>query len=428
MVMTKKNDFDLEGAIQRGVDATGLKKDVFMDKYSEKLAGLKEKGTKPFNLKVAGKDTVLSLEEMAVNQVIACERAASKGDTEIIFYLESQDDARLTKNNKAFSNLYLIVPVGNNTDLFHTEPKTEGCVRIRATHWSNKSFRPGFYRGRINKSIRDGYTNYGINDVGPTERKFEVPKIAAGAPFKILAAYDPKPVMRNVKDADGEVLKDEDGKFVKEPVYKKDRDGMLTDKPLMSRSLEVLVLNQDGTTSPRTVSTVFDEWMGHKVDYGATYKGMFRENGPYWNLNSKPTTSSEKVELGDNIAADTLADLNGIRAYSGKFVKLQPMFGDAIVEIKQVPEKGTKIGYTTISDMAGGSINIIGDSTVFDSVTNEKGNLAGIVQVIGKVFINKERDTPGVRVYAIKDISSGMPAEPVQIVEKVAATGEDENW
>lgn len=41
--MTKKNDFDLEGAIQRGVDATGLKKDVFMDKYSEKLAGLKEK-------------------------------------------------------------------------------------------------------------------------------------------------------------------------------------------------------------------------------------------------------------------------------------------------------------------------------------------------------------------------------------------------
>jgi len=78
--------------------------------------------------------------------------------------------------------------------------------------------------------------------------------------------------------------------------------------------------------------------------------------------------------------------------------------------------------------MAGGSINIIGDSTVFDSVTNEKGNLAGIVQVIGKVFINKERDTPGVRVYAIKDISSGMPAEPVQIVEKVAATGEDENW
>ena len=423
-MVTKK--FDFEGAIQRGVEATGLKKEVFMDKYSEKLAGLKEKGTKPFNLVVAGKNSVLTLEEMAVNQVIACERAASKGDTEIIFYLESQDDARLTKTNTAFSNLYLIIPVGNNTDLFHSEPKTEDCVRIRATHWSNKAFRPGFYRGRINKSIRDGYTNYGINDVGPSERTFQVPQIASGSPFRILVAYDPKPVTRNVKDTAGEVLKDEEGKLVKESVYKKSRDGMVTSEPLMKRDLEILVLNLDGTVSARSVSTVFDEWMGHKVDYGATYKGVFRENGPYWNLNSKPATSSEKIEI-DSISADILADLTGVRSYAGKFVRLQPMFGDAIVEIKQNPEKGTKIGYTTISDMAGGSINIIGGSAVFDSVTNEKGNLAGIVQVIGKVFINKERDTPGIRVYAIKDISSGMPAD-IQIEEKVAATGGEDSW
>ncbi len=426
--MTTKG-FDLESAIKRGMEATGLTKDVFTDKYSAKFKVLQDAKTKPFNLNVGGKATVLTVEEMAVNQVIACERAASKGDTEIIFYLESQDDAKLTKNNKAFSNLYIIVPVGNNTDLFHSESQIEGCVRIRVTHWNNKSFRPGFYRGKVNKSIRDGYTNYGINDIGTTERTFTVPAIASGMAFKILVAYDPRPVMRNVKDADGNPTKGEDGKFVKEPLYKKNRDGQLTSDPLMTRSFEVLVLNSDNTVSARTVSTIFDEWMDHKVDPNATYKGVMRENGPYWNLNSKPATSGEKIEINESLSCDILADLSGIREYAGKFIKLQPMFGDAIVEVKQNPEKGTKIGYTTISDMSANSINIIGDSVVFDAVTGPKGNLAGIVQVIGKVFINKERDTPGIRVYVVKDISAGMPVEPIKIDEgKVPASTADVAW
>jgi hypothetical protein len=154
-----------------------------------------------------------------------------------------------------------------------------------------------------------------------------------------------------------------------------------------------------------------------------------RENGPYWNLNSKPATSGEKIEINESLSCDILADLSGIREYAGKFIKLQPMFGDAIVEVKQNPEKGTKIGYTTISDMSANSINIIGDSAVFDAVTGPKGNLAGIVQVIGKVFINKERDTPGIRAYAIKDISAGMPAEPIKIDEgKPAASTADAAW
>jgi len=410
-------NFDLNAAIQRGVEATGLNKDTFKDKYAAKLKVLQDAKTKPFNLNVGGIAKILTVEEMAVNQVISCEKAASKGDTEILFYLEAQDDAKLTKNGKTFSNLYIIVPVGNNTDLFHSESKTEECVRIRTTHWNNKSFRPGFYRGKLNKSIRDGYTNYGINDIGTTERTFTVPQMAQGVPFRILAAYDPKPVMRNSKDADGQVAKGEDGKFLKEPVYKKARDGQISAEPLMSRSMEILVLNSNGTTEARTVSTGFDEWMAHKVDFGATYKGVLRENGPYWNLNSKPNTSSEKITIDDSLACDVIADLNGIRNYAGKFVKLQPMFGDAIVEVKQNPEKGTKIGYTTISDMSANSINIIGDAAIFDFVTGPKGNLAGIVQVIGKVFINKERDTPGIRAYTIKDISSGMPSEPIKIDE-----------
>jgi hypothetical protein len=424
--MTEK--FDLEAALRRGIEATGLNKDTFKDKYAAKLKVLQDAGTKPFNLNVGGVVKILSVEEMAINQVISCEKAASKGDTEILFYLEAQDDAKLTKNGKAFSNLYLIVPVGNNTDMFHSEQPTEGCVRIRATHWNNKSFRPGFYRGKLNKSIRDGYTNYGINDIGTTERTFTVPEMAQGVPFRILAAYDPKPVMRNVKDADGQVMKGEDGKIVKEPLYKKTKEGQVSAEPLMSRSMEILVLNKNGTTEAKTVSTIFDEWMSHKIDFGATYKGVLRENGPYWNLNSKPNTSSEKIVIDDSLACDILADLNGVRNYAGKFVKLQPMFGDAIVEVKQNPEKGTKIGYTTISDMSANSINIIGDAAIFDSVTNQKGNLAGIVQVIGKVFINKERDMPGIRVYAIKDISSGMPAEPIKIDEGKPSQASDEAW
>ncbi|MCK9458691.1 MAG: hypothetical protein M0R80_03565 [Proteobacteria bacterium] len=417
--MTEK--FNIEAALNKGVEATGLAIDTFKDKYAAKFKVLKDAGTKPFNLNVGGVAKVLSVEEMAINQVISCEKAASKGDTEVLFYLEQQDDAKLTKNNKAFSNLYIIVPVGNNTDMFHSEAQTEGCVRIRVTHWNNKSFRPGFYRGKLNKSIRDGYTNYGINDIGTTERTFTVPAIAQGSPFKILVAYEPKPVMRNVKDADGQVTKGEDGKIVKEPLYKKTRDGQISAEPLMSRSMEILVLNSNGTTEVRTVSTIFDEWMAHKVDFGATYKGVLRENGPYWNLNSKPNTSNEKITIDDSMACEILADLNGVRNFAGKFVKLQPMFGDAIVEVKQNPEKGTKIGYTTISDMSANSINIIGDAAIFDSVTGPKGNLAGIVQVIGKVFINKERDTPGIRVYAIKDISSGMPSEPIKINEEPTA-------
>jgi hypothetical protein len=421
-------NFDLNTAIQRGVEATGLSKDTFKDKYAAKLKVLQDAKTKPFNLNVGGVAKILTVEEMAVNQVISCEKAASKGDTEILFYLEAQDDAKLTKNGKTFSNLYIIIPVGNNTDLFHSEPKTEGCVRIRATHWNNKSFRPGFYRGKLNKSIRDGYTNYGINDIGTTERTFVVPQMAQGVPFRILAAYDPKPLMRNVKGADGQVTKGEDGKIIKEPVYKKTRDGQISAEPLMSRSMEILVLNSNGTTEARIVSTIFDEWMAHKVDFGATYKGVLRESGPYWQLNSKPNTSSEKIAIDNSLACDVIADLNGIRNYAGKFVKLQPMFGDAIVEVKQNPEKGTKIGYTTISDMSANSINIIGDAAIFDSVTGPKGNLAGIVQVIGKVFINKERDTPGIRAYAIKDISSGMPSEPIKIDEGPAKTTADEAW
>ncbi len=420
---------NLDSAIQRGIEVTGLSKEVFKDKYEAKLKVLQDTGTKPINKVYGGKPLVLSLEEIAINQVIACEKAVSKGDTEILFYLESQDDARLTKNNKAFSNLYLIVPVGNNTDLFHSENPVDDCVRVRATHWSNKAFRPGFYRGKINKSIREGYINYGINDVGPTERTFKVPEIAAGMPFRILAAYEPKIVQRNVKGENDEVLKDENGKMVKETLYKKDRNGQLTSEPLKSRSLEILVLNRDGTTSPRNVSTIFEEWMDHKVDYGATYKGVFRENGPYWNLNSKPATSSEKIEIDDSITCDVIADLCGIRNYANKFVRLFPMFGDAIVEVKQNPERGTKIGYTTISDMNGNSINIIGDSAMFDPVTGQKGNLAGIVQVIGKVFVNKERDTPGIRAYAIKDISEGMPEETIKIEESIPeAVKASEAW
>ena len=423
--MTEK--FDLDAALQRGIEATGLGKDVFRDKYAAKLKTLQDAGTKPFNLNVGGVARVLSVEEMAINQVISCEKAASQGDVEVLFYLESQDDTKLTKNNKAFSNLYVIVPVGNNKDMFHSEQQTEGCVRIRATHWNNKSFRPGFYRGRLNKSIRDGFTNYGINDIGTTERTFTVPEMAQGIPFKVLVAYDPKPVMRNVKDSDGQVVKDENGKIQKEAIYKKNKDGQISANPLMSRSMEILVLNKDGTTSAKVVSTVFDEWMDFKIDFGATYKGVIRENGPYWNLNSKPNTSNEKISIDDRMTCDIIADLNGIREYAGKFVKLQPMFGDAIVEIKQNPEKGTKIGYTTVSDMSANSINIIGDAVTFDSVTNPKGNLAGIVQVIGKVFINKERDMPGIRVYAIKDITSGMPAEPIKINEGPTQAS-DEAW
>jgi hypothetical protein len=225
------------------------------------------------------------------------------------------------------------------------------------------------------------------------------------------------------------VTKDENGKIVKEPVYKKTRDGQISAEPLMSRSMEILVLNSNGTTEARTVSTIFDEWMSHKVDFGATYKGVLRENGPYWNLNSKPNTSNEKIVIDDSLACEVLADLNGIRNFASKFVRLQPMFGDAIVEVKQNPEKGTKIGYTTISDMSANSINIIGDAAIFDSVTGPKGNLAGIVQVIGKVFINKERDTPGIRVYAIRDISGGMPSEPIKIDEsKPEEAAASEAW
>lgn len=420
----EKPVFNLDAAIQRGVEATGLNKDTFKDKYLAKLKVLQEGNVKPLHFKTKeNKEINLSVEEIAINQVVSCEKAASKGDTEILFYLEAQDDAKLTKNKKTFTNMHLIVPVGNNQDLFHSETPVDGCVRIRATHWNNKSFRPGFYRGKINKSVKDGYTNYGINDIGTTERSFKVPEFAQGVSFRILSAYDPKPVMRNKKDADGQIVKDENGLFVKEPLYKKDRSGNMTNDPLMTRSLEVLVLNKDGTKSIRSVSTIFDEWMDHKVDLAATYKGTFRENGPYWNLNSKPVTVSNEavIELDDSLACDILADLTGIREFSSKFVKLQPMFGDAIVEIKQNPEKGTKIAYTTISDMAGNSINIIGDAKVFDAVTNQKGNLAGIVQVIGKVFINKERDTPGIRAYVVKDISSGVPkTESVEITEEEA--------
>jgi hypothetical protein len=425
--MSKTNEV-LESAFMRGIESTGLSEDVFKDKYSAKLKALKDAGTKPFNLSIAGKASVLSIEEMAVNQVIACEKAVSKGDTEILFHLQSQDDARLTKNNKAFSNLHVIVPVGNNIDLFHTEKQIDGCVKIRATYWSNKAFRPGFYRGRISKSIRDGYINYTINDIGATERTFKVPDIASGVPFRILAAYGPKKVTRNVKGEDGEPLRDENKKLLKEVVYKKSKDGLLTNDPLLTRSFVVLILNADGTTSTKSVSTIFDEWMDLKVDPQTTYKGIFRENGPYWNLNSKPVTSNEKIPLDESLTCDVVADLTGIRSYNGNFVRLQPMFGDAPIEVKQNPEKGTKIGYTTVSDMASNSINIIGDVSVFDPVTGPKGTLAGIVQIIGMVFINKERDTPGIKAYLIRDISSGMPAEPIKINEgstPEAVTAED---
>jgi hypothetical protein len=47
--------------------------------------------------------------------------------------------------------------------------------------------------------------------------------------------------------------------------------------------------------------------------------------------------------LDDSIACDILADLSDLRDYTDKFVKLQPMFGDALVEGKENPEKGTKL-------------------------------------------------------------------------------------
>ena len=121
--------FNLDAAIQRGMEATGLNKETFKDKYLAKLKVLQENKAKPLVIKnKAGTTVTISVEEMAVNQIIAVEKSTSKGDSEIVFYLEAQDDAKLTKNKKVFSNMHIIVPVANNHDLFHSEEQIEGCV------------------------------------------------------------------------------------------------------------------------------------------------------------------------------------------------------------------------------------------------------------------------------------------------------------
>ena len=436
-------DFDLKAALKHGSEVTGLSTEVFNDKFTQKLKVLQDGGVKPLEANLPTGKRIFTLEEMAINQVVSGEQAAAKGDTEILFYLSSQDDVKLTtKAKKPFSNLHIVVEVGSNKDLFHNEKQqVEGCVAIRATHWNDKTFRPGFYRGKLNKSVSNGYTNYRITDIGTTERKFGVPagiSETGGSggetkTFRVLMAYGAKTAARKVRDKDGNSIKDENGNPITEPVYKR-RNGEVTQEILRTRNMEVLILNSDGTKSAISVSTVFDEWMDLKINPNQTYKGVFKKNvsggKTYINLNSKPIESSEKVEIDDSLACDVLADISNIRDYIGKFVKLQPMFGDAIVEGKQNAEKGTKTSYTTISDMSQNTINIVGDPSVFDPVTNAKGNLFGMVQIIGKVFLNKERDNVGVRAYVINDISKGMPSTPVKIVENTTAPAstEQEAW
>lgn len=413
--------FDVAAAIQRGVEATGLTTEIFTDKYAAKLKVLQDAKTKPMKYDLGGVSKVLTLEEMAVNQVVSCEKAASKGVTDTIFSLIVQDPVALTKTKRPFSNMHIIVPVGNNKDLFHGEPQTDGCIEIKATHWSDKSFRPGFYRAKISKKMNEWngrqIANYKLDDIGTTERSFTVPEIAgegAMTPFRVLSAFDAKPVLSIKKDADGQGIKDEDGNWVREPKYR-NKNGTM--EPLMSRTMELIILNSDGTKTVRSVSTVFDEWMNLVVDPSQTYRGVLRENGPYLNLNSAPIKSNEKIPLDDSIACDVLADISDLRAHTNKFVKLQPMFGDAVVEGKENPEKGTKTSYTTITDMAANSVNIIGNPSVFEPVLDKTGKLPGIVQVIGRVIHNKSRDSMSIWVYSVADITQGMPSTPIKINE-----------
>jgi hypothetical protein len=423
--MTEKT-FNLEASIQRGIEATGLTTEVFTDKYSQKIKVLKDGKVKPMTYRTKeGEEKILTVEEMAVNQVISCEKAASKGVTEVLMHIESQDPVALTKTNRPYSNIYIVVPVGNNKELFHDEPQVEGCVKVKATHWSDKSFRPGFYRAKLSKKMNEWngrmIANYKLDDIGTTERTFTVPENMGegkATAFRVLSAFEAKPVMSTKKDADGEGMKDEEGNWIREPRFR-NKNGI--QEPLMSRSMELLIQNPDGTKSVRMVSTVFDEWMGIQIDPSQTYKGILRENGVYLNLNSVPIKSNEKIEMDDSVLCDVLADLSDLRAHIGKFVKLRPMFGDAPVEGKENPEKKTKISYTTITDMSATSVTIIGDPSVFDSVIDKTGKMAGIVQVIGRVNHNKKTDSVSIWTYLITDISKGMPSEPIKIDESRGA-------
>ena len=413
--------FDLAAGIQRGVEATGLVTDVFKDKYSQKLKVLVDNKTKPMTYQLSGETKILTIEEMAVNQVVSCEKAATKGTNEVVFYLDSQDSVQITKTKRPFSNLHIIVLVANNKDLFHDEKQVEGCVSLKATHWSDKSFRPGFYRAKMSKKMAEwnGRTipNYKLDDIGTTERQFTVPENmgeGTSTAFRVLSAFNAKPILSIKKDADGQGMKDEDGNWIKEPKFR-NRNGV--SEPMLTRTMDLLILNTDNTKSVRRVSTIYDGWMKLPIDPNQSYRGVLRENGPYLNLDSDPNKSSEKIALDDSIACDILADLSDLRDYTDKFVKLQPMFGDALVEGKENPEKGTKIAYTTITDMSQNSINIIGDPSVFDAVIDKSEKLPGVVQVIGKVIHNKQRDSMSIWTYVVNDITQGMPSAPIKIDE-----------
>jgi len=415
-------EFNLEQALQDGADKAGVDLDVFKDKYDVKYKEIvAARGTEPHKLKGG---IVLTVEQMAINQAVMTTNADAKGQREAVFFLLSQGEVKLTSGKKRpYSSLKIVTPV-TNAEFFHGAVQQDGLAVIFTMHWNNKSFREGnFYRGKLKRG-KDytGRPSYSVDDIGDTQRSFEVPdSVKAGNSggemrnFKVISAFKARELARNLRDDSGAILRDENDHALTEPVFKKDKDGNVTNVPLKTRQMRVLVQGTDGIKQILDTSTFDSKWFDFEIDFGQTYKGVFKTNKEYFNLNSPPIKSDAKLDFED-LLIDEVSDFSKLRNYLKKAIILSPVCGTSLVEVKENPDKGTKTASAPVVDQFGNPLRILGDPSIFDVVVDQKGNLPEVVSVIGEAFEN-DRGVIGFRCYSLKDISNETEQGEVKIDE-----------